>query len=237
MQAPSRGAVAAGLGLAIGATACWRTGEGTPGNALVTWAAYPESVRVGETFSFEFAGPVSPNGCGRLDTAYLAVGDSAITLSARRSTFRAVCAPQRISFYEAHPLAIDRPGEYRVVTDDGRELGTLVATDSGPFSRMRAIGLGTVREVSGCRLFGPGWVGNQRVFALLRAPAEVEAQVDEDRVVFVRGTLVGFTSCGSFGSRPSIRVDTAWVTGLEGDDYYRDASDGAATTFPGTQER
>ncbi len=237
MRPPSRAAVAAGIGLALGAAGCWRTGEGTPGNALVSWAAYPESVRVGETFSFEFAGPVSPNGCGRLDTAYLAVGDSAITLSARRSTFRAVCAPQRVSFYEARPLAIDRPGEYRVVTDDGRELGALVATEGGPFSQMRAIGLGTVREVSGCRLFGPGWVGNQRVFALLRAPPEIEAQIDTDRVVFVQGTLVGFASCGSFGSRPSIRVDTAWVTELEGGDYYRDASEGAATTIPDPQER
>ncbi|MGH7542250.1 MAG: hypothetical protein ACRELC_14750 [Gemmatimonadota bacterium] len=206
---------------ALGGWGCWRTGEATPGPARVTWAAYPESARAGETFSFEFAGPVSPTACGRLDTAILAVEDGAIRLSARRSTFRAVCANQRISFYEARALSIRRPGRYAVTTAQGLDLGTLVVTDSAPFTRIRALGLGTVREVAGCRLFGPGWIGNQRVFALSGAPEAVRREAGSDRVVHVDGTVVGFTLCGWYGSRPTIRVDTAWATERRASDWYR----------------
>lgn len=216
---------AAAIALAAAATSaagCWRTGEPTPGPALVAWAAYPESVRVGEPFLFEFAGPVAPDQCGRLDTATLLVGERGIRLGARRSTFRAVCAGQRVSFYEARSLTIERPGRYPVTTAEGLALGTLVATDSGSFSRIRTIGLGTVREAGGCRLFGPGWIGNQRVFALSGAPPEIRDAAGTDRLVHVRGDLVGFTLCGSYGSRPTIRVDTAWATDRKGAEWYVD---------------
>ncbi len=208
----------------MAASACWRTGEPTPGPGLVTWAAYPESVRVGELFSFEFAGPVSATACGRLDTAYLAVSEGQIRLSATRSTFSAVCAPQRVSFYEARPIRIERPGDYAVRTVEGLHLGTLIATEEGSFSRMRAVGEGTLRSVAGCWLFGPGWAANQRPFALLGAPDEIRAQAGSDRVVHVEGTLLGFTLCGWYGSRPSIRVDTAWITDRTSADYYREDS-------------
>lgn len=217
---PSR--TLSGIAVAVAVTACWRTGEPTPGEALVTWAAYPESVRVGEPFLFEFAGPVSPDQCARLDTATLSMGEGGIRLAAARSTFGAVCADQRVSFYEARSLTIERAGRYEVVTARGLELGTLVATDSGPFSRIRTTGLGTVRDVAGCRLFGPGWIGNQRVFALSGAPPEVREVAGTDRVVHVRGDLVGFTLCGWYGSRPTIRVDTAWATDRTGADWYTD---------------
>jgi hypothetical protein len=187
----------------------------------VTWAAYPESVRVGQLFSFEFAGPVSLTACGRLDTAYLAVSEGEIRLSATRSTFSAVCARQRVSFYEARPIRIERPGHYAVSTAEGLHLGTLVATEEGSFSRMRTVGEGTLRSVAGCWLFGPGWAANQRPFALLGAPDEIREQAGSDRVVHVEGTLLGFTMCGWYGSRPSIRVDTAWVTDRASADYYR----------------
>ncbi|MDX1393884.1 MAG: hypothetical protein R3195_05820 [Gemmatimonadota bacterium] len=209
------------LALVAAATqACWRTGEPTPSDAIVAWAAYPESVRVGDTFLFEFAGPVTPTACGRLDTATLAIEAGAITLEARRSTFSAVCANQRISFYEARPLAIDSAGAYPVTTADGRELGTLVATDSGPFSGIVTIGEGTVREAAGCVFFGPGWIGGQRIFALTGVPEPVRRVAGSDRVVYVRGTLRGFSFCGNWGSRPRIRVDTAWVTDREAADWY-----------------
>ncbi len=204
------------------ATACWRTGEPTPGDAIVAWAAYPESVRVGAVFSFEFAGPITPTACGRLDTATIAVTDTAIVLGARRSTFRAVCAPQRISFYEARPLRIERAGSYPVRSVHGLDLGRLVATDSGPFSRIRTRGDGTVREAGGCWLFGPGWIGSQRLFALARAPREVREAAGSDRVVHVEGWLRGFGSCGNWGSRPRILVDTAWVTDRMAGDWYED---------------
>jgi hypothetical protein len=206
--------------LALGAAACWRTGEPTPSRGLVTWAAYPESVQVGEVFSFEFAGPISLTACGRLDTAYLAITESRIRLSADRSTFRAVCANQRISFYEARAIRIPAAGRYEVTTAEGMALGALVATDSGPFSRMRALGEGTIRSAGGCWLFGPGWAGNQRPFALLGAPRAVTEEAGSDRVVHVEGTLRGFTMCDWYGSRPSIRVDTAWVTDRTSSDYY-----------------
>jgi len=216
---PPLGAACA-LALAVTVTGCWRIGEPTPGDALVTWAAYPDTVRVGGTFSFEFAGPITPTACGRLDTATIAVSEDAITLAARRSTFQtAACANQRVSFYEARPLRIERAGTYAVRTAEGRDLGTLVATDSGPFTPIRTRGDGTVREVGGCLLFGPGWIGNQRVFTLAGAPRAVR-DASEDLIVHVRGTLRGFSSCGSWGSRPRIRVDTAWVTDRRADDWY-----------------
>jgi hypothetical protein len=202
------------------AAGCWRTGDPTPSDALVTWAAYPESVRAGEVFSFEFAGPIAPTACGRLDTALLVLGDSTIRLSARRSTFRAVCANQRVSFYEARPIRIERSGHYLVRTAEGRRLGAVIVTDSGPFSAMRAIGEGTVRSVGGCYLFGPGWAANQRPFALRDTPEEVRTEAGTDRVIHVEGRLIGFTLCGWYGSRPTIRVDTAWVTERKGADYY-----------------
>lgn len=214
-------AVAAALVAAVVAAAgCLRIGEPTPGPAPVTWAAYPETVLVGETFSFEFAGPVAPDACGRLDTAVVAVTDSSIELSAQRSTFRTLCAKQRVSFYEARPLQIPRAGRYPVRTTEGRPLGGLVAVDSGSFTPMRAVGAGTVEAAGGCWLFGPGWMGNQRPFALQRAPPEVRAHAGTDRVVHVEGRLVGFTLCSWYGSRPTIRVDTAWVTERFGKDYY-----------------
>ncbi|MCG8469741.1 MAG: hypothetical protein MJB57_16300 [Gemmatimonadetes bacterium] len=189
-------------------------------DAWVTWAGYPETVRVASTFSFEFGGPISATACGRLDTARLEVAERAIVLTAERSTFQAVCANQRISFYEARPIQVPSAGTYRVETPSGRDLGVLVATDSGPFSSVLTVGEGTLRDVAGCLLFGPGWIGNQRVFALSRVPDEVRAVEGTDRVVYVRGRLRGFTSCGSWGSRPRISVDTAWVTDLRVGDLY-----------------
>ena len=201
------------------AAGCWRLGEPTPSEALVTWVAYPETVEVGSTFSFEFGGPISPTACGRLDTATLAITDSTIELAARRSTFQAVCANQRISFYEARPIEIAAPGKYLIQSSVGLDLGTLVATDSGRFSSIHTWGEGTIREVAGCWLFGPGWIGGQRLFALSGLPADLE-EIATDRIVYVRGRLRGFTSCGSWGSRPRIRVDTAWVTGRRVGDLY-----------------
>lgn len=220
MVRPGRFELAFALLVAVSVPGCWRTGEPTPGAALVTWAAYPDTVRVGATFSFEFGGPISPTACGRLDTATLAVTDSAIRLAARRSTFSAVCAPQKISFYEARAISIPRAGRYAVRTAEGRSLGALVALDSGEFSRVWTIGEGTVREAAGCLLFGPGWIGSQRVFALTGVPEAVRAVAGEGRVVHVEGRLYGFSACGNWGSRPRIRVDTAWVTDREGGDWY-----------------
>jgi hypothetical protein len=148
------------------------------------------------------------------------VSQDAITLAAQRSTFNAVCANQRISFYEARPLEVASPGTYTVRTTDGRLLGALVATDSGPFSAIRTVGDGTVREAGGCVFFGPGWIGNQRLFALSGSPEAVRRVAGSDRVVHVEGTLRGFSSCGSWGSRPRIRVDTAWVTDRDAADWY-----------------
>lgn len=210
------------LALAAGTVvaACLRIGEPSPSSAYVTWAAYPETVTVGEEFSFEFAGPVGATTCARLDTAVLTVVDSVIELSARRSTFETLCSGERVSFYEARPIRIESPGRYRVIAVEGGPLGVLVATDSGPFSAMRTIGRGTIRSVARCYLFGPGWASNQRPFALIEAPAVIQAEAGSDRVVHVEGRLVGFRLCGRYGSRPSIRVDTAWVTRSRGSDYY-----------------
>jgi len=212
-------------GLLVGAVllagGCWRIGEPTESEALVTWVAYPETVQVASTFSFEFGGPITPTACGRFDTAVLAVTDSAIVLTAQRSTYDALCANQHISFYEAHPLQIARAGSYRIETSSGRDLGTLVATDSGPFSGITTRGEGTVRDVESCLLFGPGWIGGQRIFALSGAPEAVWDVEGSDRIVYVKGRLRGFSACGSWGSRPRIAVDTAWVTGLRTGDLYR----------------
>lgn len=206
------------VGLGLGA--CWRIGEPTEDAALVTWAAYPETVLVGEVFSLEFAGPVAPNACARLDTALLALEDTVIRLSARRSVFDTMCSDSPVSFYEARPLSLSRPGRYPVLTAEGRELGAVEAIDSGRFSLMRAVGEGTVGEAGGCLLFGPGWLGNQRPFALRGAEAEVRAVAGTDRRVHIRGTLRGFKLCGSYGSRPVIEVQAADATGRTTREYY-----------------
>lgn len=213
------------LTLVVLSAACWRIGEPTESEAIVTWAAYPDTVLVGEAFSFEFAGPVSPDACGRLDTAVVAVAVAEIRLSARRSVFDTMCSDSPVTFYEARPLVLERPGSYSVLTEHGLRLGSIVAVDSGSFAPMRARGEGTVTEAGGCLLFGPGWVGNQRPFALRGAPAAVQAENDTGRRVHVSGTLGGFTLCGTFGSRPVILVDTAWVTDQVSADYYSQKRD------------
>lgn len=212
--------ISVSLTLVIISAACWRIGEPTESEAIVTWAAHPDTVIVGEVFSFEFAGPVSADACGRLDTAIVAVGEAEIRLSARRSVYDTMCSNSPVSFYEARPLTLDRPGRYEVTTSRGLRLGSIIARDSGSFSPMRATGEGTVREAGGCLLFGPGWVGNQRPFALRGAPPEVRAENDTGRRVHVSGVLGGFSLCGSFGSRPVISVDTAWVTERDAADYF-----------------
>lgn len=230
-RAPVGAALRAALALAAGAAAvgCLDVGEPTPAPARVAWAAYPDTVVVGETFSFELAGPVSLNSCGRLDTARVAVGDSAIGLSAERSLFlEAMCSDERISFYQVRPLAVERPGRYPVRSADGRDLGTLVALDSGGFSPVRTRGWGTLREGGGCLFFGPGWAANQRPFALRGAPEDLRRTAGTDTLVWVRGTLVGFSLCGGFGSRPAIRVEAGRVTDSTGRDWYPgDPPDGA----------
>lgn len=207
------------LFLAILSTACWRIGEPTESAAVISWAAFPDTVVVGQPFSFEFAGPVSPDACGRLDTAIVHMEGSAIRLSGRRSVYDTMCANSPVAFYEARPLQIEGAGRYRV-SAGGLEFGEIVAVDSGRFSPMKARGEGTVAEAGGCLLFGPGWVGNQRPFALRGAPAEIRSEVDTGRRVHVVGVLAGFSLCGAFGSRPMIAVDTAWVTDRQIEDYY-----------------
>ena len=200
-------------------SACWRIGEPTESAAEITWAAFPDTVVVGQAFSFEFAGPVSPDACGRLDTAVVRIEGSEIRLSGRRSVYDTMCADSPVAFYEARPMQIDTAGTYRV-SADGPELGRIVAVDSGRFSRMKARGEGTVADAGGCLLFGPGWIGNQRPFVLRGASAELRSEVDSGRRVHVVGTLAGFSLCGAFGSRPVIVVDTAWVTDRRIRDYY-----------------
>lgn len=209
--APARALLLVAAGAAT--AACLDIGEPTPAPARVAWAAYPDTVVAGEVFSFELAGPVSLNSCGRLDTVRVAVGDSTLRLSADRSVFlEAMCSDERISFYQVRPLSVDRPGAYGVRTEDGRDLGTMVAVDSGTFAPMRAEGWGTLREGGGCLFFGPGWASNQRPFALRGAPERLQSAVGTDTLVWVRGTLVGFSLCGGFGSRPAIRVDSGRMT-------------------------
>lgn len=213
--------IVGGLGLLLALAGCWRIGEPTAGDAVVAWAAFPDTVAAGETFPFEFAGPITPNACGRLDTAMVAVTDSSIELSARRITYETMCADNPISFYEVRALELPA-GEYAVRADDV-ELGRIVAAEGGPFSSMRAVGAGTVERAGGCLIFGPGQFGSQRPF-VLRGPASddgsLEAAVGSRRLVHVRGTLSGFTLCGSFGSRPVIRVSEARVLDRTADDYY-----------------
>jgi hypothetical protein len=208
-----------GATLTILSAACWRIGEPSESPAEIAWAAFPETVLVGQTFSLEFAGPVSPNACGRLDTAMVRFEGAEIRLSGTRSVYDTMCADSPVAFYEARPLQIDTAGSYRV-SADGLDLGRIVAVDSGRFSPMVARGEGTVAEAGGCLLFGPGWVGNQRPFVLMGAPAEVRAEVDTGRRIYVVGTLRGFSLCGPFGSRPVIVVDSARVTDRRISDYY-----------------
>lgn len=208
------------LTLALLGTACWRIGEPTESAAVISWAAFPDTVVVGQPFSFEFAGPVSPDACGRLDTAVVRLEGAAILLSGRRSVYDTMCPDSPVAFYEARPLQIRRAGRYRVAAGE-LDLGEIVAVDSGRFSPMRARGEGTVAEAGGCLLFGPGWVGNQRPFVLRGAPADVRSEVDTGRRVHVVGRLAGFNLCGPFGSRPVIAIDTAWVTDRSVEDYYR----------------
>ncbi len=214
------------LATALVLAAACRIGDPTPGPAFVAWAAYPDTVVAGEPFSFEFAGPVAPDACGRLDTAMVAVRDTVLELSARRSTFQTMCPRERVSFYEARAMVIGRPGTYIVRTVEGLELGRLHVVEEGRFSAMRTRGYGTVRRGGGCLLFGPGWVGNQRPFALADPPEVVTAEAGTDRLLRVDGRLVGFTVCGAFGSRPTIRVDSARATERWAADWYRDGERG-----------
>jgi hypothetical protein len=204
---------------------CWRIGEPEESPAQVTWAAYPDTVVTGSVFSFEFAGPVSPDACGRLDTVIVVMGDSSLVLTGRRSVYDTMCANGPVSFYEARPMRLPRSGNWSIRTAEGRDLGTIVAIDSGSFSPMRAIGEGTLHLAGGCLLFGPGWIGNQRPFALRGAPAGLDQYAGTDRRVFVDGHLAGFTLCGAFGSRPVIRVSRATVTDSMGAQYYTGEND------------
>ncbi len=189
----------------------------------MSWAAFPDTVIAGEVFSLEFAGPITPNACGRLDTAVVAVNDTSIYLQARRVTYDTSCPRTPVSFYEARPMRL-LTGTY-VVLGDRQTFGRIVALDSGTFSRMHVSGEGTVRARGGCTLFGPGRLGNQRPFALRGDVGEVTEALDADRVVWIRGTLSGFSSCGSFGSRPTIRVDETAIREGTSSDYYADTVD------------
>lgn len=200
---------------------CLEPGEPTYEDARVAWAAYPETVVVGETFSFEAAGPASTTTCAYLDTLMLEIGDSAATVSARRRVYdNPWCSETRVSFYEVRAVEVARPGRYPVRTAGGRELGALVAVDSGRFSPLTTRGEGTVARAGGCLLFGPGWASNQRTFALRDAPEEVRRVAGTDTVVRVAGDLLGYSLCGDFGSRPTVRVDSARVTDRTVDDWY-----------------
>lgn len=205
----------------VAATGCWRLGEPRTDAARVTWAAYPETVLVGETFSLEYAGPVADNSCGHLDTTGVTLTDSALVLSARRRVFdEALCADQRVSFYDARPFRVEEAGSYPVRSEDGRDLGRLVAVDSGAFTPMTTVGEGTLASAGGCTLFGPGWASNQRPFALRGLGPDLSGIVDTDSVVRIRGRLSGFSLCGVFGSRPTILLDSVFRTGRTGEDWY-----------------
>ena len=205
----------------VAAAACWRVGEPTPDDAVVTWAAFPDTVAADEVFPFEFAGPITSDACGRLDTAAVAVTDTSLELSARRVTFDTMCPDSPVGFYEVRALRLPA-GSYAVRAGD-RVLGRIESRPAGPFSAMRAVGTGTLREAGGCVLFGPGRIGgNQRPFALRGTALRgiPPAALDGRRLVFVRGTLAGFTLCGAFGSRPVIRVLELEVDDRTADDYY-----------------
>ena len=201
-------------------SACWQIGEPTSSDALVSWAAFPDTVVAGEVFSLEFAGPITPDACGRLDTASVAVTDSTVLLHASRLTYDTGCPKTPISFYEA--LALQLPAGTYSVLSGARTFGRIVALDSGTFSRMGTMGEGTVDAGGGCTLFGPGRLGNQRPFALLGDIGEVASASGSNRVVWIRGELSGFTLCGSFGSRPAIRVSDWEIREGTSEDYYND---------------
>ena len=212
-----------GLGLLVVLSGCWRIGEPTTSEAVVAWAAWPDTVVAGEQFPLEFAGPISPNACGRLDTAVVLVTDSSVELSARRTTYETMCSDTPVSFYEVRALELPR-GTYTVRAGQ-EEFGRIVAVEGGSFAPMQTAGLGTVERAGECLLFGPGQLGNQRPFALTgRADrlGGVDPAVGSRRLVHVRGTLAGFTLCGSFGSRPAIRVSEARLLDRETDDYYEE---------------
>ena len=206
--------------VALLSAACWRIGEPTESAVVIAWAAFPDTVVVGQVFSFEFAGPVSEDACARLDTAIVQIDGMVIRLSGKRSVYDTMCSGSPVAFYEARPMRIDTAGRYTVSAESGLDLGHIVAVDSGSFSTMRARGEGTVTEAGECLLFGPGWVGNQRPFVLRSAPAEIRDETDSGRRVHVVGALAGFSLCGAFGSRPVIAVDTAWVTDRRTEEYY-----------------
>ena len=213
----------AGLILLVTTFGCWQLGDPTSSDALVSWAAFPDTVIAGEVFSMEFAGPITPDACGRLDTATVSVTDSTVLLAARRVTYDTSCPSTPTSFYEARPLRLVA-GTY-VVLGARRTFGRIVAVDSGRFSLMRVSGEGTVRNRGGCTLFGPGRLGNQRPFALVGDIGDVTEALDADRIVWIRGTLSGFSLCGSFGSRPAIRVVEMLIRDGTSEDYYADTID------------
>ena len=201
--------------------ACWRIGEPTESDAVVAWAAFPDTVAAGEVFPFEFAGPITPNACGRLDTAAVAVTDTSIELSARRITYETMCSDTPIGFYEVR--ALELPAGVYAVRAGPVVLGRIVALEDGGFAPMRASGVGQVERAGGCILFAPGQLGNQRPFALLGGAGmrdRLEPVLGTRRLVDVRGTLSGFTLCGDFGSRPVIRVSDLRVLERTTDDYY-----------------
>lgn len=201
------------------ASGCWRLGEPTESPAEVTWVAFPDTVLAGQVFSFEFAGPVSRDACARLDTARVTITDSTVEISGTRSRYETLCSGDRVSFYEAGPMRIEAPGNYRVVAS-GTDFGALTVVEEGEFSPLRARGWGTLRRAGGCIFLGPGWVGNQRPFSLQGETGPLERVVGTDTLVWVSGRLSGFSLCGPYGSRPRIVVDSAVVTDRTGEDYY-----------------
>lgn len=220
--------------------ACWRIGEPAEGPARITWAAYPDTVVVGEVFPFEVAGPVASDACARLDTVTVEVEAGRILVGARRSVFDTMCADSPVGFYEARALRVPSAGSWRVQTREGRDLGALVAVEAGEgrFSGMRAIGEGTVVEAGGCLLFGPGRIGNQRPFALRGGSEELSAQSGTDRRIWIEGRLGGFTLCGAWGSRPVIRLRESRITDSTAAQYYEDVvtGDGADDSAAGPIE-
>lgn len=221
MRAHPRAGALLALAAAAAATGCLDIGEPTPSPARVAWVAYPETVVTGETFSFEAAGPISDDSCGRLDTAAVALTDSTVEVSARREVFlEALCSDERRSWYRVRSMEVERPGRYPVRAGGGWDAGTLVAVDSGRFSVLTARGLGTLRAGGGCVFFGPGWANNQRPFALRGLSPGLERLAGTDTLVHVVGRLIGYSLCGGFGSRPAIRVDSARATGRTGAGWY-----------------
>lgn len=217
-------AVQAAAALAIGlvAAGCLGIGEPTHVPLRVAWTAHPDTVAVGREFSFEMAGPVSLDGCARLDTVTVTPEAGQIRVAGRRSLFHTWCPGSRVSFYQARALRLGRAGRWPVRDAEGRLLGSIVAVEGARTGPLYTRGEGTLRRAGGCVLFGPGWIGNQRVFALRGLPDSVLAAAGSDRLVRVVGPLAGFRECGAFGSRPAIRVDSARVTSRDAADYYHD---------------